>query len=232
MKRIRKASERGTSNFGWLQAHHSFSFGRYFNRDWNGFGSLRVLNEDQVEPSNGFGMHPHKNMEILTYVLSGEISHEDNLGHTGVANRGVIQYMAAGSGIQHSEWNKNPTDPVHLYQIWITPDRENINPIYKRESIDFEAAAKDWTLLAGPSRSKGLVSINQDAKMFLRLSTAGENIVYDISEGRKVWLQVVKGEVVVADNLVKTGDSIAVEDETILEISIKSDSEMLLFDLN
>ncbi|MBV8552164.1 MAG: pirin family protein [Acidobacteriaceae bacterium] len=230
---LRKSNERGHANHGWLDSHHTFSFASYYDPEHMGFRSLRVINEDRVAPGRGFGAHGHRDMEILTYVLSGSLAHKDSMGHQEVLGPNEIQRMSAGTGIIHSEFNASETEPVHFFQIWIEPSTTGTQSTY--EQIGFRAEEKNGKLklLAGPRGGNGVARINQDAQVFVAEVPKGEKIGYDLKAQRHSWLHVIRGAVNLNGTPLHTGDAAAVSDETGLTITgtDSEPSEILLFDL-
>ncbi len=232
MINIRHAAERGTANFGWLDSRHTFSFGDYYDPRQMGFGPLRVINEDRVSPGQGFGTHGHQDMEIISYVLEGALEHKDSIGTGSVIRPGDMQIMSAGTGIRHSEFNPSQTEPVHFLQIWVVPDRKGIAPRYDQKT--FPAADKRGRLLlvGSPDGRDGSVVVHQDVKLFAAVLDAGQQVTYDLAKGRKAWLQVARGDVVMNGHDLKAGDGAAVEDEPRLTVAVRTHrAEILLFDL-
>ncbi len=236
MIQIRKSAERGHAEHGWLNSYHTFSFADYFDPAFMGFRSLRVINEDRVAPGQGFGMHGHRDMEILSYVLQGSIAHRDSMGHQKVLGPNEIQRMSAGTGVKHSEFNPSETEPLHFFQIWIQPRKAGTQPSY--EQIGFDPAEKRnrLRLLAGPeggTTEEPAAWINQDARVFVAELDGGVEIPYSMGAKRGAWVHVVRGEVTVNGHSLQTGDAAAVNDETALTITgVRSEpSEILLFDL-
>ena len=228
---VRKASDRGHFDFGWLDTHHTFSFGDYFDPGQVGFRSLRVLNEDRVAPGRGFGAHPHRDMEIITYVLDGAVEHADNTGSRGVIRPGIVQRMSAGSGIVHSERNESAKDPVHFLQVWITPDRVGVPARYEDRLFPLEQRRNRLALLISPDGADGSLDIHQDAKLFSGLLDAGTRVDHSIAPGRHAWIQVARGQVTLNGVTLAQGDGAAVSLETGLAIEAISDAEVLVFDL-
>ena len=228
---VRKSEERGHADHGWLDARHSFSFADYHDRQHMGFRSLRVINEDRVAVGGGFGLHPHRDMEIVTYVVSGELRHRDSLGNTAVMRAGDVQRISAGTGIQHSEVNDSPAEPVHLLQIWITPERPGATPAYGEKSF---AQAAPGTLhpIASRDGRDGSLPINQDAAIYLGRLGAGQALRHPVAAGRALWLQVVKGAVEADGVSLRAGDGAAVTDVAELALSAAAPTDFLLFDLN
>jgi redox-sensitive bicupin YhaK (pirin superfamily) len=230
MIRIRPAGERGYFDHGWLKTHHTFAFGDYHDPRHVQFRALRVMNEDWVAPGQGFGMHPHRDMEIVTYVLEGSLKHRDSLGTGSVIRAGEFQRMSAGTGILHSEFNPSDAEAVHLYQIWLLPDRRGLEPGYEQKRI--AASSSDGlVLVASPEGGDGALTIHQDARIFRAAPADGQQVVHDLAEGRHAWLQVLSGQVSLNGHELKAGDGAAVSDERHLEITGRDQSEVLLFDL-
>lgn len=227
---FRPSAERGRFDFGWLQTHHTFSFGAYDDPAWRGFHKLRVMNEDVIAPGGGFGMHPHRNMEIVTYVLSGALRHEDSLGNGGVIGTGEWQRMTAGSGILHSEANPS-AEPVHLYQIWIQPSRAGLAPSYDQKRFAPENSADSLTAVVTPDGANGSLRIEQDASIYLGNLPAGKNRSLTLPTGRAGWLQVVRGNLLVNSQHLSAGDAVAAADEAALHLAAKADAQFLWFDL-
>ena len=228
---IRKAEDRGHANHGWLDAHHSFSFAGYHDPKWMGFRSLRVLNDDIIAGGGGFGTHPHRDMEIITYILSGALEHKDSMGNGRVIRPGEVQYMAAGTGVEHSEFNHSETDPAHLLQVWIVPDRKGAKPAYAERSFA-KAATGRLHLVASKGGRDGSIPINQDADVYLAKLNAGDLVKHELNAGRHAWVQVAEGEVKLNGRALKTGDAAALSDEPGLELAADKPAQVLLFDLN
>jgi quercetin 2,3-dioxygenase len=231
MINIRRSEQRGGGNFGWLNTRHTFSFDTYHDPKYMGFRSLRVINEDVVAPGGGFPTHPHRDMEIITYVLEGALGHKDSLGTGSVIRPGDGQRMSAGHGIRHSEMNASDTDPVHLLQIWIMPDRGGIEPSYEQKTFPPEEKQGKLRVIASPDGENGSVTIHQDAKLYVSLLAPGEKVTHDLPQGRYAWLQVAKGSIELNGKQLQQGDGAAVSDEQKLTIAGKQDAEVLLFDL-
>jgi quercetin 2,3-dioxygenase len=232
MVTVRRSDDRGHFNHGWLDTYHTFSFADYHDPDHMRFRSLRVINEDRVAPGRGFGMHPHRDMEIITYVLSGELEHRDSMGNRGVIKPGEVQYMAAGTGIVHGEFNPSQTEPVHLMQIWITPNRAGVEPHYEQRPFPALADAGKLTLLASSDGRAGSISINQDAALYAATLRNGQRVSQALESGRAAWIQVLRGGVEVGGVALNAGDGAAVTDEATLTITANGDgAEMLVFDL-
>jgi hypothetical protein len=231
MMKLRKANERGHAEHGWLDTYHSFSFGDYYEPQWMGFRSLRVINDDLVMPGMGFGTHPHRDMEIITYILSGALEHKDSMGHGRVIRAGEVQYMSAGSGVKHSEFNPSKDEAVHLLQIWIQPDRVGVAPSYSEKSM---AAAPAGTLRLVTSKTgrDDSIAIHQDADLWLGKFDAGDRVAHKLAKGRHAWVHVAEGEVSLNGKKLAGGDAAAVSEETALDLSAAKPSQVLLFDLN
>ncbi len=228
---VRRSNERGGGDYGWLKTQHTFSFSDYQDPKWMGFRSLRVINEDWVAPGGGFPTHPHRDMEIITYVLSGKLEHKDSLGTGSVILPGDGQRMAAGRGIRHSEANPSSTEAVHLLQIWILPDKHGYEPGYEQKSFPESEKRGKFRLIASNDGRDGSVKINQDAKLFVSLLAAGEEIIQHLAARRQGWLQVAKGGIELNGQKLSQGDGAAISDESTLAIKATEDSEVLLFDL-
>ena len=228
---IRRASDRGHANHGWLDTYHTFSFASYRDPKHVHFRALRVMNEDVVAPGQGFGTHPHDNMEIVTYVLEGALEHRDSMGNGEVLRPGEFQRMSAGTGITHSEFNPSPTMPVHLYQIWLIPQQDGIEPSYEQKRFDEVERQNRLRLVASPDAAEGSLLIHQDARIFLSSLDAGKQVTHELDAGRHAWLQVLRGKVVINGQALQTSDGAAVSDETALEIEASDDAEVMLFDL-
>ncbi|WP_432716486.1 pirin family protein [Pantoea agglomerans] len=225
---VRKAEERGHANHGWLDSWHTFSFASYHDANFMGFSALRVINEDVIDGGQGFGTHPHKDMEILTYVLSGTVEHQDSMGNKEQIPAGEFQIMSAGTGVRHSEYNASESEPLHLYQIWIIPERTGIEPRYdQRRFPDVQGRQ----LVLSPDAREGSLKVFQDMTLSRWVMTAGEQDKVAIDAGRRIWIQVVKGDVTVNGNAITTSDALAIWDESALTIEASSAAEVLLFDL-
>ena len=227
----RPSRERGRREMGWLSARHSFSFGSYHNPKWMGFRHLRVLNEDWIQPSRGFPMHPHKDMEIITYVLEGGLRHKDSVGNAGVIKPWHIQRMSAGRGIRHSEFNASAKKPVHLLQIWILPDRRNHKPSYEEKSFPPEARKNRLVLVASPDGRQGSVKMNQQAFMYASVLEKDKKVVYEMNPKRYGWLQVASGRLLINGKKYDEGDGAAIQQEKKLTIQAREGAEFVFFDL-
>ncbi len=231
MMTLRKANERGHAEHGWLDSYHSFSFADYYEPQWMGFRSLRVINDDLVMPGMGFGTHPHRDMEIITYVLSGSLEHKDSMGNGRVIRPGEVQYMSAGSGVRHSEFNPSQTEASHFLQIWITPDAAGVKPRYAEKSLR-EAPTGKFHLVTSKAGREGSIAIHQDADLFLARLEAGQEAAHTLANNRNAWVHVAEGEVVLNGKTLSGGDAAAISREAKLELKANKPSQVLLFDLN
>lgn len=228
---IRPSDERGGGDFGWLRTHHTFSFDTYRDPRFMGFRSLRVINEDWVKGGHGFPMHPHRDMEIITYLLDGALEHKDSLGNGSIIRPGDGQRMSAGTGVTHSEANASKTEAAHLLQIWILPDRSGHKPGYEQKSFPEAEKRGKFRLIAGPDGKDGSVTIHQDAKLYVSLLEPGQEVTHELGEGRYGWLQVAKGAVQLNGKSLNQGDGVALSEERQLVVKGTTDAEVLLFDL-
>src|SRR5256885_12346986 len=231
MMKIRKANERGHAEHGWLDTYHTFSFANYYDPEWMGYRSLRVINDDLVMPGQGFGTHPHRDMEIITYILSGALQRKDSMGNGRIIRPGEVQYMSAGTGVQHSEFNPSKDEAVHLLQIWIQPDRKGVTPRYAEKSL-VDAAPGKLHLVTSKTGRDGSIAIHQDADLWLGKIDAKDRVTHKIAPGRNVWLHVAEGEVSLNGKKLEGGDAAAIGEETTLDLSATKPSQVLLFDLN
>lgn len=229
---IRPANERGGANHGWLNTKHTFSFSSYYDPRHMGFRSLRVINEDRVAPGEGFGEHSHRDMEILSYVVSGELGHRDSMGNGEVIRPHEWQRMTAGTGVRHSEMNASQTEPVHFFQIWIMPETEGIKPDYEQKLFAPGEKSGKLRLVASRDGREASLKIHQDVSVYNALLKGGETVEHRLETGRHAWLQVVKGALKLNGNKLDAGDGAAVSEETLLTISAGEDSEIMLFDLS
>jgi redox-sensitive bicupin YhaK (pirin superfamily) len=227
----RPAEARGRAELGWLHSWHTFSFGQYFDADHMGFRSLRVINDDIVEPGEGFGMHPHRDAEIFTYVIEGELEHKDSMGNGAVVKAGDLQYMSAGSGVRHSEFNPSKTNQVHLLQIWLMPDKSGGAPRYAEKSLGENAKPNALTLLFAGKAEDGAVEIRQDARIYFGKVDADRAVSVEMEAGRHAWIHVIKGRVRMLDESLKEGDGAAISNARRLEIVGEESAEFLFFDL-
>jgi hypothetical protein len=231
MMKIRRAKERGHASHSWLESHHTFSFADYYDSRWMGFRALRVINEDLVQPGMGFGTHPHRDMEIITYILSGALEHKDSMGNGRVIRAGEMQYMAAGTGVEHSEFNPSNDEAVHLLQIWIQPDQKGVRPRYAERS--FQTAPAGRLLLAASKTGRdGSIAIHQDADVWLARLKPGDRVKHSLAQGRHAWLHLAEGEVSLGGETLQGGDAAAVSGEGALDLLAKKPAQVLLFDLN
>jgi redox-sensitive bicupin YhaK (pirin superfamily) len=229
---VRPARARGHADHGWLDSHHTFSFGNYYDPAQMGFGPLRVINEDRVEPGAGFDTHGHRDMEILSVVLDGALEHKDSIGTGSVIRPGDVQRMSAGSGIRHSEFNHSKAAPVHFLQIWLLPEQQGIAPGYEQKHFADADKRDRLRLIASPDGSDGSLTVHQDAAIYTSVLTPGAELAHALAPGRKAWLQVARGGVAVNGAELTAGDGVAVEGEPTLTITGRADdAEILLFDL-
>ncbi|MBL8711250.1 MAG: pirin family protein [Rhodospirillaceae bacterium] len=227
----RAASERGHINIGWLESRHSFSFGQYYDPRHMGYRTLRVINEDRVRPGEGFGRHGHRDMEIVSYVVSGNLAHADTLGSRGELKRGDVQAMSAGTGIEHSEFNGSDVDDVHFLQIWILPGAPGLPTAYAQTHVPDDAKRNRLKLLVSPDGADASLRINQDARLYASLLAAGKSLVHRPAPGRGSWVQVISGRVEVNGQMLLGGDGAAVDDVADVTLAAAEDTELLLFDL-
>jgi len=228
---LRKADDRGQFNHGWLQTAHTFSFGDYYDPQWTQFRALRVMNEDTIAAGQGFGMHGHRDMEIITYVLSGALAHRDSLGHEAALHPGEVQYMSAGTGIRHSEFNPSDSVPVHLYQIWLLPREAGLKPHYEQKAFPAADRQGRWqAVVSGQPRDNAIV-VQQDTTVLLAELAAGQSLSYEFAAGRHGWLQLLSGTVEAQGHLCTAGDGLAISDETQVTLQSTSTAAVMLFDL-
>jgi len=229
---IRRSGERGYADHGWLQSFHTFSFAGYQDPAHMGYRALRVINDDRIAPAQGFGTHPHRDMEIISYVLAGELAHKDSMGNGSVIRPGDVQRMSAGTGVRHSEFNASETETAHLLQIWILPDRSGHAPSYEQKAFPEAERRGALRLVASPDGQHGSVTIHQDAKLYAGLFAAGEGARHEVGGGRGAWVHVARGEVTVNGALLKAGDAASTREAGALVIEGAGDGgEVLLFDL-
>jgi redox-sensitive bicupin YhaK (pirin superfamily) len=229
--KIRRSTERGHASHGWLESYHTFSFADYYDPEWTGFRSLRVINDDLVMPGMGFGTHPHRDMEIITYILSGALEHKDSMGNGRIIRPGEVQYMSAGTGVQHSEFNPSRDEPVHLLQIWIQPDRKGVPPRYEEKSFS-GATAGAFHLAANKTGRDGSIAIHQDADLWLAKLNAGDSVAHTLRSGRHGWLHLAEGEAELNGTKLSGGDAAAITNDHELKITGLAPAQVLLFDLN
>jgi redox-sensitive bicupin YhaK (pirin superfamily) len=232
MIRIRRANERGHFDHGWLNTYHTFSFGDYDDERFMGFRALRVLNEDRVKPGKGFGTHGHRDMEIVSYVLEGELAHRDSMGTGSVIVPGDVQYMSAGTGVRHSEFNASPTEPVHFVQIWILPEAAGLAPRYDQKRFDESQKENRLRLVASGSGNDGSIAIRQDVNLYASVLKPGASVSLELPEGRHLWVQTLRGGLDVNGNRLEAGDGLSASEETAFRLTGgASDAELLVFDL-
>ncbi|MEM9217248.1 MAG: pirin family protein [Cyanobacteria bacterium P01_F01_bin.150] len=232
MLTIRKAGDRGVADFGWLNSHHTFSFGQYFDPEHMGFGTLRVINDDRVQGGGGFATHSHRDMEIISYVLDGALEHKDNIGNGSVIKPGDVQRMSAGTGIAHSEYNHSTTDAVHFLQIWVVPEQRGLAPGYEQKHFDPTEHQGKLRLVGSRDGRDGSVTIHQDVDLYVAHLPSGDTIDYETGRDRQAWIHIAKGSVTLNDQVLTTGDGAAVSGSDRLTIqSAADDTELLLFDL-
>jgi redox-sensitive bicupin YhaK (pirin superfamily) len=231
MMNIRKSGERGHANHGWLDSYHTFSFADYYDPKHTNYRALRVINEDFVAPGMGFGTHPHRDMEIITYMLSGALEHKDSMGNGRVIRAGEAQYMAAGTGVMHSEFNPQRDEPAHLLQIWIQPDKTGVKPRYAEKSLVAAAPGK-WHLVTSKTGRDGSMAIHQDADLWLAKLEPGQKVSHRLAEARHAWLHVAEGGVTVNGREMAAGDAAAIDAPGAAEVSALERAQVLLFDLN
>jgi hypothetical protein len=228
---LRKATERGRADHGWLKSWHSFSFADYYDPAYMEFSSLRVINDDTVDAGQGFATHGHRDMEILSYVLSGSLQHKDSMGNGRVMNYGEVQLMSAGTGVQHSEFNPSPDEAVHFLQIWIIPKHMGIKPGYQQKYFAPEEKRGRWCLLASPDAANGSLLLHQDARVFASFLDGEERLDYTLAQGRKAYLHVARGTLKAANMQLTAGDALKISDETTITLEKAIEAEVLLFDL-
>ncbi len=231
MIQLRKAADRGATDWGWLDSRHTFSFGEYFDPQNVGFRSLRVLNDDRVKAGKGFGTHGHRDMEILSYVLEGALAHKDSTGGGGVIRPGEIQFMRAGTGVTHSEQNASETEPVHFLQVWIIPDTRGLAPAYDQKTFDAVAARNRLVLLASKGGRDGSIDVHQDVDLWVARLGDGDERVHALASGRHAWVHVARGQATVGGHDLSEGDGVAMSDEAQVRLRGRGEAEVLLFDL-
>ena len=232
MLQIRRSSDRGYADHGWLQSYHSFSFAGYYDPAFMGWGNLRVINEDRVAPGTGFGTHGHRDMEIISYVLQGNLAHQDSMGNVKGIPAGDIQRMSAGSGVRHSEFNHAPSDVTHFLQIWIEPNVKGISPEYDQRSIPESLKRGRLALLASPDGADDSIRIHANARLYAGLFDGAEHAAIDIDQHRKAYVHVIRGKLLVNGQALQGGDALMVEDESVLKMSQGEAAEVLVFDLD
>jgi len=228
---VRKSADRGYFDHGWLRTYHTFSFADYFDREQMGFGSLRVINEDFVQAGKGFGTHPHRDMEIITYILEGQLAHKDSMGNGSVIKPGDVQRMTAGTGVTHSEYNVSQSETVHLLQIWILPKYTGLEPSYEQKYLDAREKQDRLRLVASPDGREGSVSIHQDASMYAATLSKGKELSHTLENGRRAYAHVVRGAAKVNGEQLSAGDGAKITGEKSIRLAAAENSELLLFDL-
>ncbi len=231
MIKVRRSSERGYEDKGWLQTYHTFSFDTYYDTKFMGYHVLRVLNEDRLKGGKGFGMHTHKDMEIVTYVLEGALEHKDSLGHVGVIREGELQRMTAGTGIAHSESNLSHFEEVHFLQIWILPENHGLTPSYEQKVFASAAKWGQWCLLVSRNGRSGSLRIHQDCDIYSTILEKGEEMRFEALVGRYYWIQIISGKFLILREILEKGDGCAIEEESLIQIKSEEGGELLLFDL-
>ena len=227
---IRRSQERGHADYGWLDSHHTFSFANYYDPEHMGFRDLRVINDDRVRGGQGFGTHPHRDMEIISYVVEGELEHRDSMGNGSVIRPGDVQRMRAGTGVTHSEYNHSQTNTLRFLQIWVLPEERGLEPGYEQKFFGDERRGK-LRLVASPNGAEGSVQIAQDAKMYASVLADGERVVHTLTVGRHAWLQVVRGNVTVNGVELAEGDGVSFDETTAISVTSAGESELILLDL-
>ena len=231
MLTLRPAASRGAANFGWLDSKHTFSFGRYYDPAHMGFGPLRVINEDKVKPGAGFDTHGHRDMEIISYVLEGELAHKDSIGTGSVIRPGDVQRMTAGSGIMHSEFNNSEQNPVHFLQIWIQPQQIGLEPGYEQKHFEPESLRDQWRVVANATGTDGAIKVHQDMRLLVSKLGTGKTLNHVVAANRLAWLQVARGAVKINELALAQGDGVAISEGDQITLLAGEDSEVLLFDL-
>jgi redox-sensitive bicupin YhaK (pirin superfamily) len=231
MNTVRRSAERGFADHGWLQSFHTFSFADYFDPEHVEFGPLRVINEDRVRAGAGFGTHPHRDMEIISYVLSGELAHKDSMGNGSTIRPGDVQRMSAGSGVRHSEFNPSRSEPVHFLQIWIQPNVRNIEPSYEEKSFSAQEKRGRLRLIASPDRAEGSVLIHQDVRVYAGLLDGAEEAALTVAPGRRIFVHVARGQLTANQVLLGAGDALKFTEGARLALAKGHEAEVLVFDL-
>ncbi|HVJ39506.1 MAG TPA: pirin family protein [Stenotrophomonas sp.] len=231
MLQIRKSDARGRAEHGWLSSRHTFSFGHYHDPRYMGFGPLRVINEDKVQPGEGFGTHGHRDMEIISYVLDGALEHKDSMGTGSVLHYGDVQRMSAGSGVTHSEFNGSKSEPVHFLQIWLFPERNGIEPSYEEKHFDPQSKRGRLRLIVSPDGAEGSLKVHQDARVYATVLDGDDRVEHALDNGRGAYVQVARGSVELNGVALVAGDAVQVSDESLLLLEKATDAEVLVFDL-
>ena len=228
---IRRSADRGHANHGWLDSYHSFSFADYYDANKMGYSTLRVINEDIIAPGKGFGSHSHQNMEIITYILKGELTHKDSLGNIETIKQGFVQRMSAGTGVTHSEFNASLTDPVHLIQIWIKPNALNLAPSYEDKQFDDASQRNQWCLLASENGINASLIVHQNIALYASKLHEHTNLTYDLKANRCAYLQICSGQISINEQVLNAGDAAIFDDPQTIKLSALNNAEILLFDL-
>jgi len=228
---LRKGSDRGHFDHGWLKTYHTFSFADYFDRDHMSFSSLRVINEDYVHAGKGFGTHPHRDMEIITYILEGQLAHKDSMGNGSIIKPGDVQRMSAGTGVTHSEFNASQDEIVHLLQIWILPKYSGLQPSYEQKYFDAREKQNKLRLVASPDGREGSVTIHQDASMYASILSKGKELSFSLANSRRAYIQVLRGALKVNSERLNAGDGAKITGEKVINLAAADESELLMFDL-
>ena len=228
---IRKSNERGHANHGWLDSYHSFSFAQYYDAAHMGYSVLRVINEDVIDAGQGFGRHPHRDMEIITYVLSGQLRHQDSMANGSVIGAGDVQRMTAGTGVEHSEFNASATEPVHLLQIWLVPAQNKLAPSYQEQHFSDSQKSNQWCLIAAQDAGEGVLVVHQEVKLYATILSLGFSLGYNMQVNRSLYIQVARGKVELNGALLNAGDAAKVDEKIAMTITALAESELILFDL-
>ena len=231
MIKLRKADERGSVNLGWLDSKHTFSFGDFYDPAHMGFGTLRVINDDTVQPGQGFSTHAHKDMEIVSYILTGALEHKDNMGNGAVMRAGEVQRMTAGTGVTHSEFNPSPEELVHFLQIWILPETQSLQPGYEQKTFTAGDKKDQLRLVASNDGRSGSLTIHQDMSIFASVLSPGTTLSHALDSGRQAWVHIASGEVVIDGESLSTGDGAAIAEVATIDIRAETNTELLLFDM-
>jgi quercetin 2,3-dioxygenase len=228
---LRKSEQRGHANHGWLDSYHTFSFAHYYDPNYMGYSVLRVINEDVIAGGKGFGMHPHRDMEIVTYMLAGALRHQDSLGNGSVIRAGDVQRMSAGTGIVHSEFNASSTEPAHLLQIWLLPERNDITPGYEEKHFAPADKRNRWCLVASGDGREGSLKIHQDVALYASCLTSEEPLTYTLQPGRSAYIQLARGTLTLNGEVLMAGDAAAIDTQQVIDLTADEDAELLMFDL-
>lgn len=228
---VRKSNERGFADHGWLKSRHTFSFADYYDPKHMGFKNLRVINEDRIAGGTGFGAHPHRDMEIISYVIKGALEHKDSMGNITQIKPGEVQRMSAGTGVVHSEYNASPNEETHFFQIWIMPNQMGKNPGYGQKSFEDKINSEKLALVVSQDGRDGAITIKQDADMYISRLKAKDNVEFNLKAGRGAWLQVVRGKIKVGEEVLAAGDALSSQEAQLLSFNAIEDSEFILFDL-